>query len=71
MRKFLSEFDGFVAFHACRPHAVTPYYCNGLTIADHDRLTAVAREIFLTDEFPEITAAEFDMIHQKDVCRSR
>lgn len=65
MQKFLGGFDAFVAFHACRPVNVEPYYQNGLTIADHDNLTAFAREIFLTDEFPEIAPTQFDMITNK------
>lgn len=65
VHRFLGEFDAFVAFHACRPMSVEPYYRNGLTIADHENLTAFARKIFVTDEFPEITPIDFEMITNK------
>jgi hypothetical protein len=65
VQRLLRKFDTFVAFHACRSMSVEPYYRDGLTIADHDSLTAVARKIFLTNEFPEITCAEFEMITSK------
>ena len=65
VREFLDQFDVFAAFHACRPTSVEPYYQNGLQLADHSSLTAAAREIFLTEEFREISPTEFDTITSK------
>jgi hypothetical protein len=62
IRRFLNGFGGFVAFHACRPTNVQPYYEKGIQIADHETLTAEARKIFLSGEFPEITEEEFEAI---------
>lgn len=62
VKAFLDEFRSFAMFHACRPANVEPYYRLGLQLADHDCLTAAARRIFVAEEFPEISAAEFDDI---------
>ena len=60
--EFLRSFKGVIAFHACRPAAVRPYYVKGLKVADHDQLTEIARSIFVSPEFPEIDRAQFDEI---------
>lgn len=60
--RFLDSFGGFVAFHACKPTNVQSYYEKGIQIADHETLTAEARKIFLSGEFPEITEQEFEAI---------
>lgn len=62
IRRFLDSFGGFVAFHACRPTNVQSYYEKGIQIADQKTLTADARKIFLSGEFPEITEKEFEAI---------
>jgi hypothetical protein len=65
VRAWLAGFDTFAAFHACRPASLESYYENGLQLADHASLTAAARKIFVTDEFREISATEFDAITNK------
>src|SRR5438874_9581130 len=62
---FLRRFRGFIGFHACRPLDVRPYYFKGLELADHEQLTAHARRIFVTPEFPEISEEEFDLVTSK------
>ena len=54
------EYAGVRAFHGCRPQDVDAYYRDGIRRADFDDLDTQARKIFLTDEFPEITAAHLD-----------
>lgn len=49
------EYDRFVAYHACRPVDVSTYYKDGLCIARHSDLLNMALEIFVGDQFPEVT----------------
>src|SRR5438874_12074104 len=59
---YLRRFKGFIGFHGCRPIDVRPYYAKGIKLADHEELTAIARRIFVSPEFPEIRSEEFDLI---------
>ena len=62
---YLRRFKGFIGFHGCRPIDVRPYYAKGIKLADHEELTAIARRIFVSPEFPEIRSEEFDLITSK------
>jgi hypothetical protein len=55
-----SVYTGARGFHGCRPRNLDSYYQNGIRVADFSALDAWAREIFLTDEFREITRAAVD-----------
>lgn len=51
------KYKGVLVYHACRPEDVSAYYRDGLRIASHASLDCRAKQIFLTDEFPEVTEA--------------
>lgn len=52
-------YDDLTVFHGGRPLNADAYYREGLQLADHDKLTATARSVFLSGEFPEIDESEF------------
>ena len=54
------EFEGIVVYHACRPESPEPYYRDGLRVLNRQHAYHLAREIFLSGEFPELTAEAFD-----------
>lgn len=55
-----SEYKGLRGFHGCRPRDVESYYRYGIQPANHRELDTQARQIFLTDEFPEVSAETID-----------
>lgn len=60
------NYDGVLAYHACRPTDVKAYYRDGLRVANHEILNEIARNIFRTNEFPEIT----DQLFQDAVAKA-
>lgn len=52
-------YDSVVGFHGGRPLDVGSYYSQGLRIADYEQLTATAKRIFMSPEFPEINEGAF------------
>lgn len=49
------DYASFVAYHACRPTCVAPYYKDGLRIVPRSDLLSIALDIFASGRFPEIT----------------
>jgi hypothetical protein len=58
--RYITQHDGFIVYHGCRPAEIEPYYRRGLRPSDLQQLNELARQRFLTKEFPEITEAAFD-----------
>jgi hypothetical protein len=58
-RRLPSLFDGVLVYHAARPVNVRTYYQRGLLLGDHLAQRAMARRIFLSREFPELTNEAF------------
>jgi len=58
-------YDDLTVFHAARPPSVEAYYRGGLQLADHNKLTATARAIFLSGEFPELDENAFQTALQR------
>jgi hypothetical protein len=54
-----ATYDSVLVFHGGRPLDVESYYKYGLRIADKQQLTAAAKRIFLSPEFPEINEDAF------------
>lgn len=50
------SFDGLLVYHAARPTDVRNYYVRGLLLGQRAVQFDVAREIFLTGDFPELTS---------------
>jgi len=61
LKTFLEIYHDVTVFHAARPKNVQTYYRNGLRLADHVKLTSVARSIFLSEEFPELSEVTFEL----------
>ena len=53
-------YQGVLAYHACRPDNVGSYYTDGLRSPNSAALDVKAHEIFLSEEFPEITSARLE-----------
>jgi hypothetical protein len=54
------HFDAIRAFHCARPRDVQSYYQYGIRLLDAAEQNEVIREIFLSGDFPEVTAAQVD-----------
>jgi hypothetical protein len=50
-----NHYKALRAFHACRPTDISSYDNNGLVPLDYDLFDEMARNHFLTEEFPEVT----------------
>ncbi len=48
-------YEGALVFHGCRPVALDSYRKSGLRRSDTESLNTIAREIFLSGQFPELT----------------
>lgn len=48
-----------LVFHGARPTNIESYYEHGLHVADHLALNAIAKQIFISQEFPEIKEETF------------
>ena len=55
VRKFGETFGKIRLFHACRPRDVGSYLRNGLTPLDIEAANVMARELFLSSEYPSVT----------------
>ncbi len=53
--RFLEYYGAVRAFHACCPSDVSTYYDKGIIPLERQQLTQRAYEIFLSDNFPEVT----------------
>src|ERR1051326_7660232 len=57
---FREAYSAIELYHASRPFDVQTFYSEGLRLADHEKLTARASEIYLSGAFPEIDEALFN-----------
>lgn len=55
----LEAYNEILVVHGGRPLNVQSYYAHGLRLARHHLLTATAKKIFVSSEFPEITEEAF------------
>lgn len=56
----VTTYEGFTAYHGCRPQSVDSYYRDGIQSARIRGIDDEARRLFLSPRFPEVTPTELD-----------
>lgn len=59
------------AFHGARPIDPTPYYSEGIRRHDAEHLHEIAREVFLSGDYPEITPEILEGIIQSEMMQQQ
>lgn len=60
VRKLTRRFSYLRAYHACSPKSVASYYERGLVPLDAQAVAALAKELFLSGDFPELDEAQLN-----------